>query len=304
MTIPKLLLLSGLPCSGKSTMAQKLAEEYDANIHSSDAIREELTGDINNQENNKLVFETLHSRVKDDLRNGKSCIYDACCVHYKERKAFVQELKNIPCEKICVLMATPYEVCVERSMRRDRNVPEYVIKRMYTSFDVPYWYEGWDDIRIVYSDGAEGSYGGVADWVESVMDYDQHNSHHALTLGEHCLKTFEHLNSMPVPFWEIRTAALVHDCGKVKTATYWDRRGECSDECHYYDHHYCGSYDSLFFRDVDDHLYVAQLIRWHMQPYFWEKDGSQKHHNKFRKLWGETLYSDIMRLHEADVAAH
>ena len=155
-------------------------------------------------------------------------------------------------------------------------------------------------IHTIYSDGAEGSYYGVCDWVESVMDYDQHNSHHKLTLGEHCLQTFGYLDSIPVPFWEIRTAALIHDCGKIKSATYTNSKGERTEECHYYNHQYCGSYDSLFFRDVDNHLYVAQLIRWHMQPYFWERDNNEKLHNKYRKLWGEVLYKDIMTLHIAD----
>ena len=60
----------------------------------------------------------------------------------------------------------------------------------------------------------------------------------------------------------------------------------------------------MFFRDIDNHLYVAQLIRWHMQPYFWEKDNNEKLQNKYRKLWGEDLYNDIMQLHAADLAAH
>jgi predicted kinase len=86
----------GLPGSGKSYQAERFAEQYDANIHSSDAIREELSGDINNQDINDLVFKTLHSRIKEDLCNGKNCIYDACNISYKRRKAFLQELKNIP----------------------------------------------------------------------------------------------------------------------------------------------------------------------------------------------------------------
>lgn len=301
---PKFIMMVGLVGSGKSTKAKELASLYDANIHSSDAIREELCGDVNDQNNNNLVFKTLHNRIKEDLKNGKSCIHDATNISYKKRMAFLNELKNIPCEKICVLMATPYEQCLKNNAERDRKVPEHVIRRMYMSIDIPYWHEGWDNIQIVYSDGAEGSYNGVCDWVESVMDYDQHNSHHKLTLGEHCLKTFEHLNSIPVPFWEIRTAALIHDCGKLKSATYTNSKGEQTEEYHYYNHQYCGSYDSLFFRDIDDHLYVAQLIRWHMQPYFWEKDSNEKLHSKYRRLWGEELYVDIMKLHTADKNAH
>ena len=300
----KFICMVGLPASGKSTYAQILSDQYNAIICSSDRIREELFNDVNDQSHNADVFKELHKRIKDGLQNGQSVIMDSTNVSYKRRMALLQELKNIPCEKICVLMATPYETCCEQNTKRDRTVPEHVIKRMYMSIDIPYWHEGWDDIQTIYSDGAEGSYNGVCDWVESVMDYDQHNSHHKLTLGKHCLQTFGYLDSIPVPFWEIRTAALIHDCGKVKSATYTNSKGERTEECHYYNHQYCGSYDSLFFRDIDDHLYVAQLIRWHMQPYFWEKDDNETLHNKYRRLWGDELYSDIMKLHEADKNAH
>jgi predicted kinase len=145
------IMMVGLPASGKSTMAKILAEEYDANIHSSDAIRAELSGDINNQTINDLVFKTLHNRVKEDLLNGKSCVYDACNISYKRRVAFIKELKNIPCEKICVLMATPYTASITNNANRDRVVPETVIKRMYCNLQVPHYFEGWDGIKICHN---------------------------------------------------------------------------------------------------------------------------------------------------------
>lgn len=301
MNRPIFCMMIGLPCSGKSTRAKRLAEEYNANIHSSDAIREELTGDINNQENNTLVFQTLHQRIKDDLRNGKSCIYDACCVHYKERKAFLQELKNISCEKICVLMATPYEVCLERSAKRDRKVPEYVIKRMYKSFDPPGGYEGWDNM-IVISDGT--TYGHPNNFYLKYKHFNQDNTHHTLTLGEHCAEVCATLNNESE---ELKIAGLLHDCGKPFCKTFINTRGEVTEQAHYYNHEHTGSYDSLFYYDMFDKrnpLYIATLIRWHMQPYFWEKDNNEKQHNKYRKLWGEKLYRDIMKLHDADKASH
>ena len=82
---PIFIMMLGLPGSGKSTHAKELAERINAVIHSSDALREELTGDINNQNNNELVFQTLHKRIKEDLINGKNCIYDACQVKRKDR---------------------------------------------------------------------------------------------------------------------------------------------------------------------------------------------------------------------------
>lgn len=299
----KCFVMCGLSASGKSWQAKKLAEEYDAEIFSSDSLREEMFGDVNHQADNDTLFKELHKRIRECLVSDKNAVYDACNISYKRRMEFLKSLSKIPCEKIAILMATPYEVCLERNAQRERKVPGHVIKRMYMSWNSPYWYEGWDDIQIVYSESAEGSYGCVSDWVESVMDYDQHNSHHSLTLGEHCLKTFEYLNSLPVAFWELRTAALIHDCGKCKSATYINSKGEQTGECHYYNNQFCGSYDSLFFSSIDRHLYIAQLIQWHMRAYLaWEH--SKKAMQKDRKLLGETLFNDICLLHEADLAAH
>lgn len=304
MNRPKMIMMCGLPGSGKSCKAKEFAEQCDANIHSSDSIREELTGDINNQDINELVFKTLHNRIREDLQNSKNCIFDATNISYKKRISFLQSLNKISCEKICVLMATPYEECLKNNASRDRSVPEEVIRRMYFSFNIPYWYEGWDDIQIVYSDGAQNSYGHIVDWVESVYEYNQHNSHHTLTLGQHCMQTFLHVYGTPNRFWEITSAALIHDVGKIQTATFINSKGIETDERHYYSHQYVGAYDSLFFDGISDYLYVAMLIMWHMQPYFWEKDNNEKLQNKYHKLWGEDLYNDVMKLHEADKNAH
>lgn len=306
------IMMVGLVGSGKSTQAQKLAQEYDANIHSSDAIREELSGDINNQDINDLVFKTLHNRIKEDLHSDKNCIYDACNISYKTRRAFLQELKNIPCEKICVLMATPYEECLKNNANRNRVVPEYVIERMYRNFDMPWYYEGWDSIEVEYSPNSEGSFGMPREWIENVRDYNQDNSHHALTLGEHCWQAVkysdnyerEHIESKSRSATALRYATMLHDCGKPFCKTFKNGQGEITEQAHYYSHEHTGSYDSLFYEMACYKLRVAVLIRWHMQPYFWEKDNNEKLHNKYRRLWGENLYSDIMKLHAADKNAH
>lgn len=293
------IMMVGLVGSGKSTEAQRLAEKYDANIHSSDAIREELSGDINNQDINDLVFRTLHKRIKEDLRNGKNCIYDATNISYKRRMAFLRELASISCEKICVLMATPYEKCLKNNANRDRVVPEYVIEKMYRNFDVPWVYEGWDDIIAMYNDT---NYRLPNNFYLANKHFNQNNTHHTLTLGEHCAEVCAALNNTSE---ELKVAGLLHDCGKPFCKTFMNTRGEVTEQAHYYNHEHSGSYDSLFYRENKaDPLYIAVLIRWHMQPYFWEKDNNEKQHNKYRKLWGEELYSDIMKLHEADKNAH
>ena len=295
--------MCGLPGSGKSYQAQKLAEQYNANIHSSDAIREELLGDINSQDANGVVFTTLHNRVKEDLRNGKNCIYDACNISYKRRMAFLQELKKIHCEKICVLIATPYEECLKNNASRERHVPEYIIERMYRQFDIPWYYEGWDRIELFYRFGYQLYYGPPYKFYLDVLNFNQDNQHHALTLGAHCGGVCESLDKEKI---ELVYAGLLHDCGKPFCKTFTNSKGETTEQAHYYNHEHIGSYNSLFYDFGNDvnHLNVAILIRWHMQPYFWEKDNNKKQQNKYQKLWGKPLYIDIMKLHLADQNAH
>lgn len=296
----KIIVMCGLPCSGKSTISKELAEQYNATIFSSDELREEMFGDINDQTHNQELFVELHRRIKECLRNGKSALYDACNINYKRRMVFLQELKNIPCEKICVLMATPYEECLKRNNERERKVPEHVIKRMYCSFNIPYWYEGWDDIQIEYGE-FDGYYGKPVEFYNNYKNYNQNNSHHKLTLGTHCQRACLQIN--PRASITVAIAAYIHDCGKPETATFVNSRGLTTEECHYYNHQYVSGYKALLF-DISNPLDVAIMAMWHMQPYFWEKDNNEKQHNKYRQLWGEQLYQDIMKLHEADKNAH
>ena len=185
MSKPAFTMMVGLVGSGKSTYAKQLAEETNAIICSSDAIREELCGDENSQDNNDEVFKILHSRIKDNLKNGKNVIYDATNINSKRRRAFLSELRNIPCVKKCVIMATPFEMCCIQNESRDRVVPYEVIERMYKNWNTPYWFEGWDKIEIKFPDDFEIS-NVIGIWISDHMDYDQDNPHHSRTMVLSC----------------------------------------------------------------------------------------------------------------------
>ena len=307
MGVPTFVMMCGLVGSGKTVKAQEFAKQYDATVFSSDTLREELFGDVNEQSRNQELFTELHKRIKDCLREGKNAIYDATNIDYKKRMSFLAELKKIPCEKICVLMATPYEECLKRNAERERRVPEYVIERMYRSIDVPWYYEGWDDIQVEYGE-YENYFGWLWDWVEKADDYDQKNSHHTLTLGEHCRQTMRNVNKLyteyrPILYTELGYAALLHDEGKIFTQTFKNAKGEVTEEAHYYSHEHCSSYDSLFYEIPCYNLYVAVLIRWHMTPYMaWRQSEKAKQRDKL--LLGEELFNNIYLLHQADKEAH
>lgn len=103
MNRPIFTMLCGLPGSGKSTYAKKLSQETKSIVCSSDAIREELCGDENLQENNEDVFKILHKRIKENLKIGNNVVYDATNINSKRRRAFLSELKRIECVKNALL---------------------------------------------------------------------------------------------------------------------------------------------------------------------------------------------------------
>ena len=304
---PTLFYLVGLPASGKSVEANLISQQYNANIHSSDKIREELFTDENNQDNNELVFKTMLERTKSDLLKNNNVIYDATNINYKRRKAFVESLNKIDCYKICILMATPYDDCIKYNQERERQVPKYVIDKMYKNFYIPQKYEGWDEIQTVWNyNQTNFEIENLFNGENGLNKINQDNPHHSSTIGVHCSRCAGEIFSMSLneiynP--ELFEAALLHDIGKRFTKEFKDSKSEPSDIAHYYQHHLVSAYDSLFYTDIFDdisRLKVANYIQWHMQPFVMESD---KQKEKYRKLWGDQFYEEIMLLHEADERA-
>lgn len=299
----KLYMMVGLPASGKSTIAKQIAESEKAIVVSSDELRKELLGDINDQSQNARIFEEVEKRIKDGLQRG-NVVYDACNINYKKRRAFLQRLNKMEVEKIAVLVATPYEECLERNAQRERKVPEEVIKRMYYSFYIPQKYEGFDFVYIKYNDGHIFTF-------DNLQDISQDNPHHTLTVLEHCEKVYELLHDKrnTTESLSIRTAGLLHDIGKLKTKTFINKRGEMTDIAHFYDHEKVSAYDSLFYdvivmlvngdnqESVDTAIRILNLIQWHMLLHF---NLSEKTKAKYKNMLGKDTWKDLEILHKAD----
>ena len=298
---PTLVMMVGLVGSGKSTYAEQLAEEMPAIVFSSDALREEMFDDVDNQENNQKLFQELHKRIRECLKSGENAIYDATNISSKRRRGFINELKNIDCRKECVIMATPYEQCLESNGNRDRVVPEWVIERMYRKWQTPHWFEGFNNVSVRYWDNKH--FVNPIDVANSLIDFDQQNPHHSLTLGEHLHKTHELCKSNN---FNILSACLMHDCGKPFTQTFESYNGEPSNTAHYYGHEHVSAYESLFVYPlgVVNPIQISALVTWHMQPYYFERDDNVKLRDKYKKIWGKEFYRCIMALHEADKTAH
>jgi predicted kinase len=301
-TTPRFVMMCGLPGSGKSYYAKQLAEKENFVICSSDALRQELYGDINDQSHNEKVFQELHKRIKENLKAGKNVIYDACNISSKQRKAFIAELGKIDCQKECIIVASPYEDCLKSNQERDRTIPTNAITTMYKNWTTPYYFEGWDKIDIVYRDNVKKL--DAEEWIRSNLNYNQDNPHHMLTLGEHSLTVAHDIKKDPVMYY----TGLLHDCGKPFTQTHANMKGEPTEDAHYFNHQNVGAYDSFFFQceglSQEDQLKMSVLINLHMAPFSWEGDlkNGDKTKTKFEKLWGDDIFQKVMQIHKADTS--
>lgn len=142
-----LYCLVGIPASGKSTFAKEHINENTIWI-SSDGIRKEVYGAETHQDNNIEVFEMMYKRTKEALNSGINVIYDATNISLKKRSNLINQFSSA--RKICVYFATDLNEVLERNANRDRKVPvNAIIDEMYKELQVPMYFEGWDEIRIV-----------------------------------------------------------------------------------------------------------------------------------------------------------
>lgn len=312
----KLYFTVGIPGSGKSHWSEDNKERLNAVVHSSDEIRAELTN-INDQSQNELVFNTLHKRVKEDLLNGKNVIYDATNLNRRRRINFLSnELRDISCEKICILFATPFEFCKANNSNRERKVPEHVLEKMIRNFEVPCKQEGWDDIQIVWFDYNKHCL--KFDYVKDLKKWcniSHNNPHHTLSIGDHMIAALNHYEDMCYEDPDIlddflSLAIFMHDCGKVHVKSFLDKDGNVTlDRARYYEHHNVGAYLSLFYlKDMsnftnDEILGISLLINCHMRHFMTYKD-SDKARERDRKLFGDLFMEQLDILHECDLAAH
>jgi predicted kinase len=136
---PKLIMMIGIPGSGKSSwLAKQRLDPLFFSIFSPDATRKQLFGDISDQSHNIVVWNSLKYKVGIDLSRGKSVIIDATNVNTAHRRNFIQNLP--PCKLQAKLFPADPAQCYARILedlerKKDRsNVPEETVFRMYGEY--------------------------------------------------------------------------------------------------------------------------------------------------------------------------
>lgn len=291
MNRPSLIILCGIPGSGKSTYAKNYIERNSNAAHlSSDAIRAELYGSESTQGNPAEVFGLMQKRAVEALNNGYDVIYDATNITRKDRQSIISVCPKFA--KIeCHIIWAPIETCIERDATRDRTVGKEVIDRMLKRFQAPFFDEGLDSIKIIPHDNFNQTSYHNKCFDDMKIPHD--NPHHTLDIYDHCGEAAKYLLELSPLKINIIAAAEMHDIGKPYVKAFIDSKGNSCDVAHYYQHQCVGAWMS--YGCAWGNPYVAWLISTHMEVFF-----NSKYYNNLPPF----LKKDIDLLHEADLNAH
>lgn len=133
-----LILLIGLPASGKSSLAQQLlGEDSRRLLISTDAIRRQIFGDEAIQGAWLLIWRELERQLQQAVSQiargvATEAIYDATNAQRRHRREVITLARATGFTKITGLwLDTPVWLCLARNKKRTRSVPDNVILRMH-----------------------------------------------------------------------------------------------------------------------------------------------------------------------------
>lgn len=140
------VLAIGLPGSGKSSWFKR----NDITPLSSDMLRSLLFDDPVEQRFQDLVFSNLRSMLKARLIAKRPVSYvDTTNLTPQERQNWIKLARDYGYEVQAVYFDVPLEICLERNAKRQRVVPEDVMRRMAAKLKAPEFGEGFSKITLV-----------------------------------------------------------------------------------------------------------------------------------------------------------
>jgi predicted kinase len=124
---PPLIVVSGLPGTGKSFFCRELAERLSFLILASDTLRKILFPSPEYQESeNKRLFSACHVLIEELLRRGIPIIFDATNLLEHHREYLYRAAERAGTKLILVWVEAPTEVVRQRLLAREKaTMPQY-----------------------------------------------------------------------------------------------------------------------------------------------------------------------------------
>lgn len=335
MNDAKFVMVAGLAGCGKSTFCKTLMKEEESFVYlSSDELRIDLFGDVDNQDNNAVVFEEMQKRTIESLKKGENVLYDATNLSRKKRRHLLSLLPK-KVEKIVIAFVANLETVKKQNSSRERVVPEKVIDRMHKNFQLPIKGEGWDKVVLIPDDKSEQAefpkqftdairagviinregydlvfeLGRYFDSFADIYDMPHDSKYHCLSVSLHTYYVYRHVlehyeSEDMIDVEAMLWAALLHDTGKHFCKSFYNRKGEHCRYANFIGHENVSAQyavNVLTMMNFSDEFIekVTTLVQFHM--YLLNEKANEK---KLIDLVGQEMFEKLKFLREADFAAH
>jgi predicted kinase len=145
-------VMVGAPGSGKTTYAHELADSENAVVISGDDIRSELYGSAEIQGDWAEIWDEIDTRVSEAC--GMPVILDGTACRKDYRAEAIVLLRSYGYDRVeAIVMDATLATCLARNFRRERNVPDYIVKQMHSDLQQSLktiTSEDFDFINFVY----------------------------------------------------------------------------------------------------------------------------------------------------------
>ncbi|MEJ7608879.1 MAG: acyl-CoA dehydrogenase family protein, partial [Bryobacteraceae bacterium] len=143
--VPRLVVLVGLPGSGKSTWA----EQQGCAVLSSDAVRHLLIDDATDQTIHRETFGVVRYLLRRRLELQRPLtIVDATNLTRAERRPYIRIGQSYGCQVEAMYFQVALEVCKKRNELRQRVVPATALDSMAMKLVPPEVSEGFDYVTV------------------------------------------------------------------------------------------------------------------------------------------------------------
>ncbi|MBP3707124.1 MAG: ATP-binding protein [Clostridia bacterium] len=156
----KLILLVGLPASGKSVYAKEYLRTHDNTVVvSTDRIHsdiKELGIQIKSAED---IFREIKHRVRKSLLFGKNVIVNATNLKIEYRESFIKMARKVN-KDISIeahVIVADFDDCVERDAKREKSLGIDFLKKQMGTFQIPVMEEGYSAIEYYYTSSEDNN---------------------------------------------------------------------------------------------------------------------------------------------------
>ena len=128
-----LIIICGIPASGKTTLSKRIMADGKYDFYSFDDL-------------GCFMHRELIPYIKQSLSAGKNVLVDSTYSRRSIREELLVSLAECNCKKTIIFLDTPIEECVRRNKQRRCTVPECLVTGIHKAMQPPTYEEGWDEI--------------------------------------------------------------------------------------------------------------------------------------------------------------